>query len=178
MEFTTERLLIREVVLDDLANIHLLDSMPDIDEFNTMGIPETIQITENIVKEWIAQQASVPRVSYIFCIVNTNINAWIGQIALNVGTPKFKDAEVWYKILPSYWRQGFATEALRRILKFGFEELNLHRIEAGVAVENARSIRTLEKVGMIKEGRKRLALPIRGEWVDNYSYSMLDSDFF
>ena len=61
------------------------------------------------------------------------------------------------------------------MLQFGFFELQLHRIEAGCAVENVASIKVLEHVGMIREGRKRQILPIRGEWIDNYFYAMLET---
>jgi len=52
----------------------------------------------------------------------------------------------------------------------------LHRIEAGVATQNLNSIKLLEKVGMTREGMYRKILPIRGEWVDNYSYAILEED--
>jgi ribosomal-protein-alanine N-acetyltransferase len=55
--------------------------------------------------------------------------------------------------------------------------LKLHRIEAGCAVGNFASIRVLEKVGMTNEGRKREILPIRGKWIDNYFYSILENEF-
>ncbi|MEL7146066.1 MAG: GNAT family protein, partial [Bacteroidota bacterium] len=58
-----------------------------------------------------------------------------------------------------------------------FDQLKLHRIEAGVAVDNQRSIRVLEKAGMTREGRKRKVLPIRGDWYDNYHYAILEEDF-
>lgn len=60
-------------------------------------------------------------------------------------------------------------------MKFGFERLLLHRIEAGVATENIASIR--EKIGMQNEGIRRKTLPIRGEWKDNFHYAVLEDDF-
>ncbi len=69
---------------------------------------------------------------------------------------------------------GYTTEALDRILKFAFEELNLHRIEAGCAIENLASARVLEKAGFKLEGTKRKNLPIRGEWKDSFSFAILE----
>jgi RimJ/RimL family protein N-acetyltransferase len=156
---------------------HQLHSLPETDEFNTLGIPDTIQTTEFLIIEWIEQQKAIPRMSYIFCIKLIETNQFIGLIALNLGKINFKIAEVWYKIHPAYWRQGYTTEALRKFLEFGFFSLGLHRIEAGSAVENIASIKVLEKVGMTREGCKRQILPIRGRWVDNYFYSILETDF-
>ena len=116
--------------------------------------------------------------SYIFCLNLADTNEFIGLIALNIGKRNYKTAEVWYKIHLDHWRQGYATEALTKLIDFGFNELKLHRIEAGCAVENIASSKVLEKVGMTKEGIKRKKLPIRGEWKDNYFYAILDEDFY
>ncbi|MEL6484029.1 MAG: GNAT family protein, partial [Bacteroidota bacterium] len=63
-------------------------------------------------------------------------------------------------------------------LKFGIEKLKLHRIEAGCAVENVGSIKVLEKSGMALEGRRREILPLKSGWSDNFSYAILESDYF
>ena len=55
-------------------------------------------------------------------------------------------------------------------------DLSLHKVEAGVACENERSIHVLEKSGMIREGLRRKILPIRGEWKDNYHYAIVEDD--
>ena len=177
MQLKSERLHLIEICLADLNNIHQLHSYPETDKYNTLGIPENIQTTENLVKEWLTLQKVVPRQSYIFSIKEIFNNRFIGLIALTLGKPNFKNAEVWYKIAPDFWGKGFATEALKELLRFGFTNLGLHRIEAGCAVENAASIKVLEKVGMRREGRKREVLPIKGIWTDNYFYAILDTDY-
>ncbi|CAN5343017.1 GNAT family protein [soil metagenome] len=178
MELQTKRLRLIQVTFADLENIHILHSFPETDKYNTLGIPDTIQTTEDLIKEWLEEQNSVPRKSYIFSINLSDTNQFIGLIALILGKPNFKIAEVWYKIFPDYWSKGFTTEALAQILKFSFTNLGLHRIEAGCAVENIASKKVLEKAGFINEGGKRQVLPIRGAWVDNFSYAILETDFF
>ncbi len=176
MELQTNRLHIKELSLAELEKVHQLHSFTQTDEFNTLGIPENIQTTKSLLNEWIQQQNNVPRTFYTFYIQHAQSNEFIGLIALNLGRLNFKIAEVWYKIHPDHWKQGYATEALKSILQFGFDNLKLHRIEAGCAVENIASINVLEKAGMIKEGSKRKVLPIRGNWIDNYFYAILDTD--
>ena len=85
--------------------------------------------------------------------------------------------EFYYKFFPEYWGNGFATETVKRIIQFGFEDCKLHRIEAGVATQNLASIKVLEKAGMKCEGIRRKILPIRGEWKDNYHFAILEDDF-
>ena len=173
----TNRLNIRELTFADIDNVHALHSLPETDEFNTLGIPETIQTTEKILTDWISLQKQEPRSSYIFSIDKTDDNSFVGVIAINLGKINYKTAEVWFKIHRDHWRKGYTTEALTLLLNFGFNDLKLHRIEAGCAVENIASSKTLEKVGFTREGIKRKKLPIRGEWRDNYFYGILEEDF-
>ena len=178
MKFETQRLYFRQVSTDDVNNIHELHSLPETDKFNTLGIPETIQVTEKVINEWLIGQNAKPQTSYIFCLDLVDTKQFIGLIALNIGKPYYKTAEVWFKIHKDFWSKGYASEALTKLIDVGFNDLALHRIEAGCAVENIASSKVLEKVCMKKEGMKRKKLPIRGQWKDNYFYAILDEDFF
>jgi RimJ/RimL family protein N-acetyltransferase len=100
----------------------------------------------------------------------------IGVFGLKLWPQKNRRAEVWYKFHKNHWNKGYATEVLKSVLDFGFNELNLHRIQAGCAVDNIGSIKVLEKVGMIQEGRGRQLLPLKSGWSDNFEYSILESD--
>ena len=173
----TARLNIRELDLEDLNNVHQLHSLPETDEFNTLGIPETIRETEKLLTEWINEKGRQPRKVYVFAIDLNDGGQFIGLIAIKLGKEKYKTAEVWFKVHKDFWRKGYTTEALMALLDFGFNQLALHRIEADCAVDNIASGRVLEKVGMTREGMKRKILPIRGEWKDNYFYAILEDDF-
>lgn len=175
MIFTT-RLHLRELTQADLDAIHELHSLPETDEFNTLGIPASIQVSEKLLHEWLAVQKE-RRIKYVLAMEKSDTHEFIGLIGMNVGEEKYRVAEVWYKTHVKYWGQGYTSEALQALLGFAFNTLKLHRVEAGCAVENHASIRVLEKVGMTREGQKRKKLPIRGEWVDNYFYAILEEDF-
>ena len=73
-------------------------------------------------------------------------------------------AEIGYVLNPDYQGKGLATEAVREVLKFGFETLSLHRIEAKFMKENTRSQKLMERVGMQLEGFAREAMKIKGEY--------------
>ena len=73
-------------------------------------------------------------------------------------------AEIGYVLNPAYHGQGLATEAVREVIRFGFEELSLHRIEAKFMMENIRSQKLMERVGMQLEGYAREALKIKGSY--------------
>ena len=173
----TDRLHLRDLTFNDLDKVHYLHSLPETDQYNTIGIPKNKAATQALMQSWLTQQQTSPDLHYLWVITNNNTQEFIGLIALNLREQRFRSGEVWYKLLPEHWKKGYATEALKGILQWSFEELNLHRIEAGCATENIASIRVLEKTGMQREGKKRKVLPIRGKWVDNYEYAILEEDW-
>src|SRR5215212_9728214 len=116
MNLQTDRLNFRQVTTDDINNIHELHSLPETDKFNTLGIPETIQETKKIINEWLVGQNTKPPTSYIFCLDLVETNQFIGLIALDIGKSKYKTAEVWFKIHKDFWRNGYTTEALTKLI--------------------------------------------------------------
>ena len=177
MKLETPRLIMRDISLLDIEMIHQLHSLPETDRYNTLGIPETKEVTSKLVFEWIVQQQGDPRTSFIFYVEEKGTAEFIGLMGMRLGKLNYRIGEVWYKTHLKQWGKGYTTEALKKLLDFCFTELKLHRIEAGCAVENIASVKVLEKVGMTREGRKRKILPIRGEWQDNFFYAMLEEDF-
>ena len=176
MELTTARLTMREVNWDDLEDIFILESSPEVDEYNTLGIPRAINDTWEHLRTFIQDQKAAIRRRFCWTIRLLSTDEFIGLAGMNLTADRFMMGEIWYNLMPSHWGNGYATEVARRLIRFGFGTLKLHRIEAGVATENKRSIKVLEKAGMTIEGLRRKILPIRGEWVDNYLYAILEDD--
>lgn len=173
----TNRLLIRDLNWNDLNFIHSLHSIPSVQEYATLTIPKSLAESKEYLENYIVEQQSSSRKEYGFCISLIDHQP-IGLIGLSNNSSKFRKAELWFKLAPEYWGKGYTTEAANMILKLGFEELALHRIEAGVDTENLASIKILEKIGMRREGLRRKILPIRGQWKDNFHYAILEEDFF
>lgn len=170
----TKRLILRPIKFEDYSDIHQLHSLAEVDEYNTLGIPKNIDETIHHVENLVNSNQGVQPQAYTFVIENDN--HFTGLISLNLGKPKYKNAEIWFKIHPNFWNKGIATEALKEIISFGFNTLNLHRIEAGCAVDNIGSYKVLEKVGMIREAHTRQLLPLKSGWADNYGYAILSTD--
>lgn len=173
----SDRLLITEITNEDLDDVHALHSIPEVDEYNTLGIPKDINETKDFLEQIILEQHSENRKQICWAIREKLSNDFIGIAGLVFAAKRFKMAEIYFKLSPAFWGKGYATELANRILSFSFNDLNLHRIEAGVATENVKSIRVLEKLGMTREGSRRKILPIRGEWKDNYHYGILEEEF-
>ena len=176
IEISTKRTRLRLIELSDLNSIHKLLSLAETDEYNALGIPKNIEETKSIIDPWIAENKLNNINNYTFAIENTLNNDVIGLFGLKLGSEKYKRGEIWYKIHPDNWNKGIATEVLAKMIDYGFDVLNLHRIQAGCAVENIGSVKVLEKVGMIREGRGRQILPLESGWSDNFEYSILETD--
>ncbi len=173
----TERMDLRFVEAKDLMFIHDLYSLPESDQYNTLGIPANIDETKRLLGSYIGETEKNLIRRYTWKLTLKKSAHPVGLIALNLGMEKYQSGEVWFKIHSDHWGKGLATEALKVVIHFGFSKLNLHRIEAGCAVENGASIRVLEKAGMIQEGRKRQVLPLKSGWSDGYEYGILASEY-
>jgi len=80
-----------------------------------------------------------------------------------------------YKLGEQYFHQGYATEALREIIRIIFDELLLHRISAQVMTDNKPSIRLMERLGFVNEGIERKVFYLHGVWTDHIRYSLISS---
>ncbi len=86
-----------------------------------------------------------------------------------------KTAELGYWIGEPYWGKGIITAAIPLILKYGWDELNLNRIQASVFEYNRASMKALEKSGFIKEGVMRKRLIKNDQYFDEHLYAVLRS---
>jgi [ribosomal protein S5]-alanine N-acetyltransferase len=100
----------------------------------------------------------------------------IGGVGLRIDD-QHKHAELGYWLGVPYWGQGYATEAAREILRYGFEDLGLHRIFASHFKHNPASGRILLKLGMRHEGRQRQHLRKWDQFVDSELYGMLRQEW-
>lgn len=172
----TERLLLRPVAIEDLDDIHELHSLEETDRFNTLGIPKDLDETRLICETWIAENAKEKSSRFIFAVELNETKQMIGLTGITPGKEKYKNAEVWFKFHHHFWNKGYGTETLNQLIAFGFDELKLHRIEAGCATENTGSVNVMEKAGMLREAHTRQLLPLKSGWADNYGYAILSTD--
>jgi [ribosomal protein S5]-alanine N-acetyltransferase len=97
----------------------------------------------------------------------------IGTIGFQEWSPNHKRAEISYALFPEHWGNGFATEAVTKVISYGFKELDLMRIGAVVFVENEASNKLLTKLGFIREGILRNYMYQNDIPFDTNIYSLL-----
>jgi RimJ/RimL family protein N-acetyltransferase len=100
-----------------------------------------------------------------------------GELIGNVGLHHFfeqnRRCEIGYALASAWWGQGIATEALRAVIRHGFDALDLNRIEADIDPRNIGSARVLEKLGFRKEGYMPERWIVFGEFADTINYGLL-----
>jgi RimJ/RimL family protein N-acetyltransferase len=101
----------------------------------------------------------------------------VGDCSLTITLPEHRQAEVGFCFHPEYHGRGFATRSLHAALVYAFETLQMHRVAARCDVRNEPSRRLLERVGMRREGHLRQCAFLKGEWIDDYVYAMLASEW-
>jgi [ribosomal protein S5]-alanine N-acetyltransferase len=171
----TERLWLRPLTLADAPVIQSLVNDRRIAE-TTLNIPHPYP--ENGAADWIRrirERRAQGYTDYTFGIDRKPDMTLIGVISIHV----WRDhrAEIGYWVGVDYWGQGYMTEAARRVICFGFEDLHLHRIIARYFTRNPASERVMQKVGMTFEGIMRQHLLKWGEFVDVGCYSILRSEY-
>ena len=167
-----DRLTLIPLTVAHVPAVFALHAHPEVAAYNTIGIPKNQSTTEAIL----APKLDLANKAHLGWIIANKQGVFMGEISLILAPERFKKGEISYSLHPDYWGNGFATAAVKALLEYAFTSLDLHRVEAGVAVENAKSIRVLEKVGMQREGHHRKILPLKKGWSDNYSYAILKSD--
>jgi RimJ/RimL family protein N-acetyltransferase len=141
----TERLVLREITLDDKEELFKLHSNPAVQFYTGEPIVETI---EEIEKAILGRINDYKKYGYgrwaTFLKNDMQFVGWAGLAYLD----EFDEIDLGYRFLPEYWGLGIATEVSRAILTYGFDFLKLSKIVAIAMKENKASIKVREKVGM------------------------------
>lgn len=171
---TTERLLLRTPVMDDVPAIETLLQERDI-AATTLNIPHPYPA--GTAAEWLTR--TYERIengsSAVFAIVRQADLTYLGTVRLHLDTDHHA-AEMGYWVGKPYWNTGYTSEAVRRVIQYGFEELDLHRIAASYFTHNPASARVMQKANMQFEGILHQYIYKWGQFCDLGYYSILATD--
>ena len=110
-------------------------------------------------------------------VVRKATGALVGHVSLEMFSPKYRTREMGYILHRDHQGKGYATEASRALMSYGFRMLNLHRVIATCDPRNSASFGVMEKLGMRREAHFRKDVQIRGEWSDEYFYAILKEEW-
>lgn len=169
MQLETKRLWIREYRPEDWESVHAYASDPEVVRYMLWG-PNSEEETRAFVQEVLRAANDHPRTDYDLALVTKDGNQLIGGCSLVLDG---QNGEIGYCLHPAYWRQGYASEATRELIRWAFAKKGLHRISATCRPDNKGSAGVLEKVGMVREGHLREHLYSKGRFHDSYLYAIL-----
>jgi RimJ/RimL family protein N-acetyltransferase len=110
-------------------------------------------------------------------IDRTSDGAFLGWCGLTKWNPDFRSASLGYCLDDAAWGHGYATEAARALLEWGFDTLDLNRVQAEADTRNAASARVLEKLGFALEGTLREDCVVNGDVSDSWVFGLLRRDW-
>lgn len=171
----TPRLILRKVELADARDMFEYANDPEVARYVGWAAHRTIQETKEFIQFIIGLYKSAQIAPW--GIEFKESGRFIGTIGFHYWLTEHRRAELGYAIGREFWGQGFATEAVQRLLDFGFNEMNLHRIEARCEPPNVASQRVLEKCGMTYEGLLRDHMYAKGAFCNLKLYSILKPEW-
>ena len=159
----TERLILRRLKTFDYADMYEYACSDKVTKYLLWRPHPDAQYT----RDYLGYVQSQYRAGefYDWAVVHKESGKMIGTCGFAKLDFENNLAEIGYVINPDFWNKGYATEAVRRVIEFGFYDLNLHRIEARYIVGNEKSRRVMEKCGMTFEGIHRSSLFVKDEYV-------------
>lgn len=176
MKLVTERLVLRDFAQGDWSAVHAYQVKPQYSRYSNWTQRTEDEVKLDIEKH-ISQQNSQPRTDFQLALELKGDQRVVGCCYLRITDSLCREACIGYELDPQEWGKGYATEASRRLLILGFEDLGLHRIWSRVVAENLRSGRVLVRLGMRLEGRLRETEYIRDRWCDTLLYAILDHEW-
>ncbi len=178
MRIEGNRILIRQLREEDLEHFYNYRSDPEVCRYQNF-----MAHSREEVQSFIEVQKDRP-LGHIgdwlqIAIEHKKEERLIGDCAILFKKEEPRMVEVGYTIAPEYQRNGYATEALRLLMKTIFKEHKVHKVLAYVDVRNPSSARVLEKLGFKQEGRFRQHFYDKetDTWVDEIQFAYLKEDF-
>lgn len=169
----TERLILRRITNDDVNEIFELRSNPETMQY----IPRPLVKTTEDALDHIAmiEEKIISNIGINWGITLKGNSKVLGIIGYYRMQPENYRAEIGYMLLPDFHGKGIISEAVNRLIAYGFNDLKLHSIEAVIDPENFASEKVLQKCGFVKEAHLKEAEFYEGKFLDKVIYSLLDS---
>ena len=176
MVLFTDRLLLREYMENDWQAVLAYQQ-----NSRYLRYYEWAERSEQEVREFVAifldQQKEDPRLNLQLAVTLKTTGQLIGSCGIRMKSHESHEADIGFEVDPDYWGHGYASEAAGAIVRYGFDELRLHRIWTWCIADNIGSRRVLEKLGMQQEGRLRDKEFFKDRWWDTLMYAVLEHEW-
>ncbi|MEN4760394.1 GNAT family protein [Chryseobacterium sp. C39-AII1] len=175
MQLFTERLLLRDITIDDKQAIFDYRSDAEANKFQSW-IPETLENVESFI-ERNNKEFNQPESWYQILITDKETKAVIGDIGIHFFGDENLQVELGITLNKFFYGKGYASEALKSVIDFLFNDLNKHRIMASIDPDNGDSMKLMERIGLRKEGHFKKSLFWNDKWVDDVIFAVLKEEW-
>lgn len=172
MLLETKRLILRNFRSEDWERVHIYASIPEFSQYEIWG-PNSIDDTRAFVDRMVAQVSRDPRYQFDFAVCLKENNLLIGSCTIHRAAEESKLAHLGWAVSPDFQGQGYATEAARALIHFGFQKLKLALIYATCDVRNGPSKRVMEKLSMRRVGLIQGTKEVKGRVRDTIRYEIV-----
>lgn len=174
MLLATPRLTLRRFRETDAVALAQYRSDPDVARFKSWTAPVSAETAQGWARDFAAASPSAPG-WFPYAVEVTGERRLIGDIGVLLHE-NLRQAELGFTLARAAQGRGYATEAVRAVLTDLFETRGLHRVSAECDARNTRSAALLERVGFTREGLRRQATWMKGEWTDDLVFGLLAAD--
>lgn len=157
--------------MNDAEDLFALRSNPDAMKYIDKPLAKSASDIEELIKR--IEDGVNENASITWGITFHEMKQLIGTIGFHRIEKEHFRAEIGYMILPEFWNKGITGEAIKRILDFGFNEMQLHSIEARVNPGNRTSMHLLGKNNFVKEAHFHESYFFDGKFLDTAVFSLL-----
>ncbi|MCC6615578.1 MAG: GNAT family N-acetyltransferase [Anaerolineae bacterium] len=173
----TERLRLRAITHDDAQAMVDLFAHPDVQAYIILEPPCGTLDEAVAFIDWMNGHALGKGALRWGITLKGGDDTLIGTIGFHFWSREHRRADIGYDVNRAYWGRGYATEATHTLLRWCFDHLDLHRIQADCTAGNLGSERVLEKVGFTCEGLWRESCFEHGRFVDLKQYGLLKREY-
>lgn len=171
----THRLVLRKLTVRDAEDVYEYSSDPEVPRFLTWNVHDSLKYTKKYLKFLVSKYKSGEYLDWGIALKKTGkIIGTCGFTSVDASNNK---GEVGYVLNREYWNQGYATEAVKRVLEYGFNELELNRLEARVMEGNQDSVRVLTKCNMVHEGTFKQELFVKGTYRNIMHFALCKEEY-
>lgn len=172
----TDRLLLRRFEYsDDDAMLQYWIADEKIQSMYSEPVYTTKEAVKELLDKYISSYEKEDY--YRWAIILKETGECIGQIAYFLVDSKNHFAEIEYCIGSAFQCRGYATEATKAVIRYGFEKMELHKVQICTKEINAASKRVIEKCGFLYEGTLRDYFYMDGKYIGRLYFSMLRSEY-
>ncbi|HEV7378712.1 MAG TPA: GNAT family N-acetyltransferase [Dyadobacter sp.] len=171
----TERLVLYQLTFADTEGIFQLRGNPVAMRYIGKPVLEHLSEAEVLIRHYQDQLHSANGITWGIRLKNLN-EPLVGIIGFHRLEKQNYRAEIGYMIHPDYWGKGMMSEAIQIVLKYGFESMGLHSVEARINPDNEQSANILNRNGFVKEAYLKESYCFEGHFYDSEIYSLLVSD--